>query len=84
MLTKRAFLLTASGLLLTASMAFGQTPATSTDMLFWLLGGILILVLLLVLVAGASLASATRQVRHYEASATNQSITKAEEGAPTC
>lgn len=84
MLTKRAFLLTASGLLLTANMAFGQTPATSTDMLFWLLGGILILMLLMVLVAGASLASATRQVRHHEASATNQSITKVEEGSSVC
>ncbi|WP_262888637.1 hypothetical protein [Hymenobacter sp. HDW8] len=44
----------------------------------------MILVLLMVLVAGASLASATRQVRQHAAPATNQSITQAEEGAPTC
>ncbi|GAB2463889.1 hypothetical protein GCM10011375_15900 [Hymenobacter qilianensis] len=84
MLTKRAFLLTAAGLLLTGNMAFGQTATTGADMLFWLLGGILIIVLLMVLIAGASLASATRQVRQHTASATNQSITEVEEGAPTC
>ena len=84
MLTKRAFMLTAASLLLTGNMAFGQTANNGSDILFWVLGGILIIVLLMVLVAGASLASATRQVRQHAAAATNQSITQAEEGAPTC
>ncbi|WP_133272951.1 hypothetical protein [Hymenobacter radiodurans] len=86
MLIKRTFLLLAAGLS-SGNLALGQTLApttTGSDMLFWLLGGILILVLLMVLVAGASLASATRQVRQHAAPATNQSITQAEEGAPTC
>lgn len=63
MLAKRSLLMTATGLL-TGYLAAGQTPApaaaaSGSDVLFWVLVGVLGVVALLVIVAVASVASAT-------------------------
>lgn len=87
MLTKRAFLLIAVGLF-SGNLALGQTPtpaATGTDMLFWLLGGILGIVLIMVLVTGASLASATlRRSQHQTGPASTSSSTNSQKGVTSC
>jgi hypothetical protein len=89
MLTLRTGLLTATGLL-TGYLAAGQStsPAAAdqgSDILFWLLAGVLGIVLLMVLVTGSSLALATR--RHHQTgleSSEQTSSTQAEEGSATC
>jgi hypothetical protein len=64
MLTQRTLLLTATGLL-TGYLAAAQSPSagaasTGSDILFWVLVGILAIVGLMVMVTGASVASVAR------------------------
>jgi len=83
MLTARTVLLTAAGLFAN-HLAAGQPAApapTASGMLFWLLGGLLGLVLLMALVTGASLASAARSP---QSPAPDQSTTQAAEGVASC
>lgn len=89
MLARRTTVLTALGLLgaqLAAAQSAPSAPApTGTDMLFWLLGGILCILLIVVLVTGASVASAVarRSLRPTD-SATDQSGAHTEEGVAQC
>ncbi|MGY2134769.1 hypothetical protein ACW9KT_21245 [Hymenobacter sp. HD11105] len=85
MLTKRTTVFTALGLLgtqLAAAQTAPTAPApTGPDLLFWLLGGILGIVLIVVLVTGASMASAThRHFRNARAKAVNKSFNQEQKG----
>lgn len=88
MLSKRTALMTATGLL-TGYLATAQSSAPTSaspgaDLLFWLLAGVLGLVLLLVVVAGGSLASAARQQAARPETPSSTSTTPAPEGPAVC
>lgn len=90
MLTKRTLLLTATGLL-TGYLAGAQTPAAApatsgSTILFWLLLGVLGIVLVLTLITGASAASALqRQPATPHPQAPGQEVNPVtEKGAATC
>jgi|GEM_PF-4230604 len=88
MLSKRTLLLTAPALL-TSFLATAQSTSQASSnagasILFWLLVGILGVVLLLVIVTGASVASATRYTPLRPAPETIHSTPQAEEGTVVC
>ncbi|GAA4356503.1 hypothetical protein GCM10023185_20330 [Hymenobacter saemangeumensis] len=87
MLSKRTLLMAATGLLI-GYLAKAESPAAASadagsSILFWLLTGALGLVGLLVIVTGASVASATRHAPLRPA-ALNQSEPQAEKGSAVC
>ncbi|QIX62303.1 hypothetical protein FY528_16715 [Hymenobacter lutimineralis] len=88
MLTKRTVLLTATGLL-TGYLAGAQTPAAApatsgSTILFWLLLGVLGIVLVLTLVAGASVASAVQRPPAAQTPATQDQTPSTQKGAAVC
>ena len=87
MLTKRTLLLTAPGLLM-GYLAAAQNPSagaasTGSDILFWVLVGILAIVGLMVIVTGASVAAVARLPHGSSAASSDQTATS-EKGNTVC
>ena len=86
MLTKRTLLMTATGLLMgylaAAQSSSAAATSTGSDILFWVLVGILAIVGLMVIVTGASVASVAR-LPHGSATSPDQTA-NSEEGNTTC
>jgi heme/copper-type cytochrome/quinol oxidase subunit 2 len=88
MLTKRTVLLTASGLL-TGYLAAAQTPAAApatsgSSILFWVMLGVLGMVLVLTLVTGASVASAVHHFPAAKDTAAQDQNPSTQKGASIC
>ena len=87
MLTKRTLLMTATGLLMgylaAAQSPTGTAPSTGSDILFWVLVGILAIVGLMVIVTGASVASVAR-LPHGHSATTPDQTANSEEGNTVC